>query len=75
MFVVLINACMTILGRLLGFLLFMYLAWWLIRSLCRLDREPGVRGLKRIPILRSIIWLVEGLLSLFGYQPEVVVEL
>ena len=65
---------LSVVVSLLVFLLFVYLAWRLIKYLCRLDRGPGAHGLERIPLLRGIIWLAKGLLSLLGYEGKPLVE-
>jgi hypothetical protein len=48
----------------------MYLAWRVIRYQCEVNAGPDARGLRQIPLLREVIWLAEGLLSVFGYVPE-----
>lgn len=65
----------SVVVSLLVFLLFVYLAWRLIKYLCRLDRGPDAHGLRRVPLLNGIIWLFEGLLSLFGYESKPLVDL
>jgi|LauGreDrversion4_2_1035121.scaffolds.fasta_scaffold1132379_2 hypothetical protein len=64
------HAAMFSLTCVLTFGVLMYLAWRVIRYQCEVNAGPDARGLRQIPLLREVIWLAEGLLSVFGYVPE-----
>ena len=63
------HAAMFSLTGVLTFGVLMYLAWRVIRYQCEVNAGLDARGLRQIPLLREVIWLVEGLLSAFGYVP------